>query len=75
MTPGTNRARQSLVCMERDDVKHSFYLHIMRTSLGRSLREYYGLSEPLPDRVAKLLKELEEPRDVSPVRPNTDNVS
>ena len=45
----------------RDDLKDSFYLHIMRTSIGAGLRSEYTPNEGLPDRLAELLRELDEP--------------
>jgi hypothetical protein len=47
----------------RDDLKDSFYLYIMRTSIGAGLRSEYAADEPLPDRLAELLRELDEPDD------------
>jgi len=63
----------------RDDLTSSFYLHIMRTSIGAVLRAEPVLDEPLPDRLAKLLKELEKeldgPMEASPIRTDADNAS
>ena len=47
----------------RDDLKDSFYLYIMRTSIGAGLRSQYTANEHLPDRLAELLRELDEPED------------
>jgi hypothetical protein len=47
----------------RDELKDSFYLYIMRTSIGAGLRSEYAADEPLPDRLAELLRELDEPDD------------
>jgi len=47
----------------RDDLKDSFYLHIMRTSIGAGLRSQYAPNERLPDRLAELLQELDRPDD------------
>ena len=33
------------------DVGPSFYERAIRTSIGRGLRRYYDLSEPIPDRM------------------------
>jgi hypothetical protein len=46
---------------KRDDLKDSFYLYIMRTSIGAGLRSQYTPNEHLPDRLADLLRELDEP--------------
>ena len=43
----------------RDDIKDSFYLYIMRTSIGSGLRDQYAPNEHLPDRLAELLRELD----------------
>ena len=60
--------------MERDnDLKDSFYLRIMRSSVGAALREKYALDEPLPDRLEKLLNKLDEPKGVAPIRQYTDD--
>jgi hypothetical protein len=47
----------------RDELKDSFYLYIMRTSIGAGLRSEYAADECLPDRLAELLRELDEPDD------------
>jgi hypothetical protein len=47
----------------RDDLKDSFYLYIMRTSIGAGLRSQYAPNDHLPDRLAELLRELDEPED------------
>jgi hypothetical protein len=41
-----------------DDLKDSFYLYIMRNSIGAGLRSQYAPNGHMPDRLAKLLKEL-----------------
>jgi hypothetical protein len=47
----------------RDDLKDSFYLYIMRASIGAGLRSEYAADERLPDRLAELLRELDDPDD------------
>ena len=63
----------------RDDLTSSFYLHIMRASIGAVLRAEPVLHEPLPDRLAELLRELEKeldgPMEASSIRTDTDNAS
>ena len=44
----------------RDDLKDSYYLRAMRTSIGAALRSECAPNEPLPDRLAELLIELDE---------------
>ena len=41
------------------DTGPSFYERATRTSIGRGLRRYYDLSEPIPDRMAELLRQLD----------------
>jgi hypothetical protein len=56
---------------KRDDLKDSFYLYIMRTSIGAGLRTQYTPNEHLPDRLTELLRELDEPEDhVAPEKRN-----
>jgi hypothetical protein len=45
----------------------SYYQRTLGTAIGRELRSYYDLSEPIPDRMLKLLKQLDE-HDVKPDR-------
>jgi hypothetical protein len=42
-----------------DDLKDSFYLHIMRHSIGAGLKSQYGPGGHVPDRLNRLLKEIE----------------
>jgi len=46
----------------RDDLKDSFYLYIMRASIGAGLRRQYAPNGSLPDRLAELLQELDRPK-------------
>ena len=57
------RQRWPTMQAKRDDLKDSFYLYIMRTSIGAGLRSQYTPNEHLPDRLAELLRELDEPDD------------
>jgi hypothetical protein len=41
------------------DTGPSFYERAIRTSIGRGLHRYYDLSEPIPDRMAELLRQLD----------------
>jgi hypothetical protein len=43
---------------KRDDLKDSFYLYIMRNSIGTGLRSQYAPNGQMPDRLAELLKKL-----------------
>jgi hypothetical protein len=42
-----------------DDLKDSFYLHIMRSSIGAGLRNQYAPNQHMPHRLAELLRELD----------------
>jgi hypothetical protein len=59
--------------MDPEDLKDSFCLHIMR-STGKALKGYLTatVTEPLPERIEELLRELDGPQDVSPIRQYTD---
>jgi hypothetical protein len=46
-----------------DDLKDSFYLYIMRNSIGAGLRSQYAPNGHMPDRLAALLKELDSVDD------------
>ncbi len=46
--------------LERRDVGPSFYERAIRTTIGRGLRSYYDLTEPIPDRMVKLLGQLDD---------------
>jgi hypothetical protein len=43
----------------RDDLKDSFYLYIMRNSIGAGLRNQYEPNGHMPDRLAELLREID----------------
>src|SRR5258707_13057516 len=47
----------------RDDLKDSFYLYIMRASIGAGLRSQYTPNGHMPDRLAELLRDLDRPGD------------
>jgi len=49
-----------------DDLKDSFYLRVIRTRLGAALRDHFVVDEPLPDRLAELLKELDGEESEAP---------
>jgi hypothetical protein len=46
-----------------DDLKDSFYLYIMRNSIGAGLKSEYSPNGHMPDRLAELMKELESAED------------
>jgi hypothetical protein len=48
-----------------DDLKDSFYLYIMRASIGAGLRSQYTPNGHMPDRLAELLRELDRPGNQS----------
>ena len=43
-----------------DDFADSYYYRAIRTGIGRALRREFRMKEPPPDRIAKLLLELDE---------------
>jgi hypothetical protein len=43
---------------QRRDTGPSFYERAIRTGIGRGLRRYYDLSEPIPDGMLKLLDQM-----------------
>jgi len=45
-----------------DDLKDSFYLYIMRRSIGAGLRSHYTPDGHMPDRLSKLLHDLNHVR-------------
>jgi hypothetical protein len=44
---------------EGDPWKTTFYHRAVQTRIGRALRERYDLSQPLPDRLAALLMQID----------------
>ena len=44
---------------EHRDTGPSFYERAIRTTIGRGLRSYYDLTEPIPERMAKLLQQID----------------
>jgi hypothetical protein len=71
---GTLHSKAALASMGPKDLKDSFYLHIMR-STGKALKGYFTatVTESLPERIEELLRELDGPQDVRPIRQYTDN--
>jgi hypothetical protein len=49
-----------------DDLKDSFYLYIMRNSIGAGLRRQYAPNGRMPDRFSELLKELDSAESHGP---------
>ncbi len=46
--------------LERRDIGPSFYERAIRTTIGRGLRSYYDLTEPIPERMVKLLEQIDD---------------
>jgi len=46
-----------------DDLKDSFYLHIMRSSIGVGLRNKYAPHGNMPERLSALLHQLDQGAD------------
>ena len=42
------------------DIGPSFYERAIRTTIGRGLRSYYDLAEPIPDQMTKLLRRIDD---------------
>ena len=55
----TKRGREDAMDPERRATEPSYYERAMRTSIGRGLRNYYDLSEPIPEHMLKLLKQID----------------
>jgi Anti-sigma factor NepR len=45
---------------EHRDIGPSFYERAIRTTIGRGLRSYYDLAEPIPDEMTKLLRQIDD---------------
>jgi Anti-sigma factor NepR len=45
---------------ERSDIGPSFYERAIRTTIGRGLRSYYDLAEPIPEQMTKLLQQIDD---------------
>jgi hypothetical protein len=45
---------------ERGDIGPSFYERAIRTTIGRGLRSYYDLAEPIPEQMTKLLRKIDD---------------
>jgi hypothetical protein len=45
---------------EGDPWKVTYYHRVVQTRIGRALRERYDLSQPLPDRLSRLLMQIDE---------------
>ena len=45
---------------ERPDTGPSFYERAIRTTIGRGLRSYYDLAEPIPEQMTKLLRQIDD---------------
>jgi hypothetical protein len=45
---------------ERRDIGPSFYERAIRTTIGRGLRSYYDLAEPIPEQMTRLLRQIDD---------------
>ena len=45
---------------ERRDIGPSFYERAIRTTIGRGLCSYYDLTEPIPEDMTKLLRQIDD---------------
>jgi hypothetical protein len=57
------RRRWPQMQARRNDLKDSFYLYIMRASIGAGLRSQYTPDAYLPGQLAELLRNLDRPGD------------
>ena len=48
-----------------DDLKDSFYLYIMRNSIGAGLRSQYAPNQHIPHRLAELLHQLDDAEETA----------
>jgi hypothetical protein len=64
--PRSAKSRWCPMTPGHDDLKDSFYLRIIRTSIGTALKRQVTVTDPLPERLAELLGELDEGEDDSP---------
>ncbi len=55
----SKRGREDAMDPERRAAEPSYYERAIRTSIGRGLRNYYDLSEPIPEHMLKLLKQID----------------
>jgi hypothetical protein len=55
----------------RDTGGPSFYERAIRTGIGRGLRRYYDLSEPIPDDMLRLLDQIDEQSKPAAAESNT----
>jgi len=58
-----------------DDLKDSFYLYIMRSSIGAGLRSKYATKDQMPGRLAALLHELDDGTPAAPEAETGDSSS
>jgi hypothetical protein len=45
---------------EHSDIGPSFYERAIRTTIGRGLRSYYDLAEPIPEAMTRLLRQIDD---------------
>ena len=57
---------------QRRDTGPSFYERAIRTGIGRGLRRYYDLSEPIPDGMQKLLDQMDGQANPAAAESKTD---
>jgi hypothetical protein len=55
---------------ERRATEPSYYERAIRTSIGRGLRNYYDLSEPIPEHMLKLLEQIDAKSETQDERAN-----
>jgi hypothetical protein len=72
---GNRRQDGTLIQMESDRNASLDHLDLLaaRASIGAALRVCLAVTDPPPDRIVELLRQLDDAREVSPVRQYTDN--
>jgi hypothetical protein len=56
----SKRDSEDAMHSERRDGGPSYYERAIRTTIGRGLRSYYDLSEPIPESMLNLLKQIDQ---------------
>jgi hypothetical protein len=61
---------------ERDPLEKTYYHRAIQTNIGQALRAHYGedfFSQPLPDKLRALLKQLDEQQSPESDKPPEQN--
>jgi hypothetical protein len=66
----SKRDSEDAVHSEHRDGGPSYYERAIRTTIGRGLRSYYDLSEPIPERMLKLLEQIDHKSKSNGLQPD-----